>query len=39
MKELGFKSKVFMKKYRSSKGNVGQIAPNLIDRYFKAKTI
>ena len=29
MKEIGFKCVVRMKKYRSYKGNVGKIAPNI----------
>ncbi|WP_437177748.1 IS3 family transposase, partial [Heyndrickxia ginsengihumi] len=36
MKELGLKCLVRMKKYRSYKGTVGKIAPNLLDRQFKA---
>jgi putative transposase len=36
MKELGLKSTVRMKKYRSYKGTVGKIAPNILDRNFKA---
>lgn len=32
MKELGLKSLVRMKKYRSYKGNVGKIAPNILKR-------
>lgn len=36
MKELGLKSVVRMKKYRSYKGTVGKIAPNVLDRNFKA---
>lgn len=34
MKELGLKSLVRMKKYRSYKGNVGKIAPNILKRDF-----
>jgi putative transposase len=37
MKELGLKSLVRMNKYRSYKGNVGKIAPNILDRNFTAK--
>ncbi|RAP75281.1 IS3 family transposase [Paenibacillus montanisoli] len=37
MKELGLKSIVRMKKYRSYKGTVGKIAPNVLDRNFKAQ--
>ncbi|WMT42168.1 IS3 family transposase [Paenibacillus sp. D2_2] len=37
MKELGLISIVRVKKYRSYKGKVGQIAPNLLDRNFKAE--
>jgi putative transposase len=36
MKELGLKSLVRMKKYRSYKGNVGKIAPNILKRDFIA---
>ncbi|MBV7507882.1 IS3 family transposase [Bacillus sp. sid0103] len=36
MKELGLKCLVRMKKYRSYKGTVGKIAPNILDRNFKA---
>lgn len=36
MKEAGLKCMVRMKKYRSYKGEVGKIAPNLIGRNFKA---
>jgi transposase InsO family protein len=36
MKELGLSCKVRMKKYKSYKGEVGKIAPNLLDRNFKA---
>jgi putative transposase len=36
MKELGLKSLVRMKKYRSYKGNVGKIAPNILMRDFMA---
>ncbi|MNW49176.1 Integrase core domain protein [compost metagenome] len=37
MKELGLKSVVRMKKYRSYKGTVGKIAPNVLDGNFQAK--
>ena len=37
MKELGIICRVRMKKYRSYKGEVGKIAPNLLDRDFKAE--
>ena len=37
MKKLGLTSKVRMKKYRSYKGEVGKIAPNLLDRDFYAE--
>ncbi|MFB5089540.1 IS3 family transposase [Psychrobacillus sp. PGGUH221] len=36
MKELGLKSLVRMKKYRSYKGNLGKIAPNILKRDFVA---
>lgn len=36
MNEIGLKSLVRMKKYRSYKGNVGKIAPNLLARDFTA---
>jgi len=36
MKELGMICRVRMKKYRSYKGNVGKIAPNLLNRNFHA---
>ena len=36
MKELGLICRVRMKKYRSYKGNVGKIAPNLLNRDFYA---
>lgn len=36
MKELGLKCLVRMKKYRSYKGTVGKIAPNILERNFKA---
>lgn len=35
MQEAGLKCMVRMKKYRSYKGEVGKIAPNLIERNFK----
>ena len=37
MKELGLVCRVRMKKYRSYKGEVGKIAPNLLNRNFYAK--
>ena len=37
MKELGLKSLVRMKKYRSYKGQVGKIVPNILERNFKAE--
>ena len=36
MKELGLKCLVRMKKYRSYKGTVGKIAPNILERNFNA---
>ncbi|KQL21239.1 integrase [Cytobacillus solani] len=36
MKELGLKCLVRMKKYKSYKGAVGKIAPNILDRQFRA---
>ena len=36
MKELNLTCRVRLKKYRSYKGNVGHIAPNLLQRQFKA---
>lgn len=36
MQETGLVCKVRMKKYHSYKGEVGKIAPNLLDRDFKA---
>ncbi len=36
MKELGLVCRVRMKKYRSYKGEVGKIAPNLLQRNFHA---
>ena len=36
MKELGLICRIRMKKYRSYKGNVGKIAPNLLNRNFYA---
>ena len=36
MKELGLKCLVRMKKYQSYKGKVGKIAPNILERNFKA---
>ncbi len=37
MKELGLKSIVRMKKYRSYKGEVGKTAPNILNRNFQAE--
>lgn len=37
MKELGLKCVVRMKKYKSYKGSVGKIAPNILDRNFTAE--
>ncbi len=37
MKQMGVSSKVRMKKYHSYKGEVGEIAPNLLERDFNAK--
>lgn len=36
MNELGLKCLVRMKKYRSYRGQVGKVAPNILDRNFKA---
>ncbi len=36
MNEMGLKSLVRMKKYRSYRGNVGKVAPNLLARDFTA---
>ncbi len=36
MKQLGLICRVYMKKYRSYKGEVGKIAPNLLQRNFHA---
>ncbi|RUL45407.1 IS3 family transposase [Lysinibacillus antri] len=36
MKELGLKCVVRMKKYKSYKGTVGKVAPNILDRNFTA---
>jgi len=36
MRELGLVCRVRMKKYRSYKGEIGRIAPNLLDRNFEA---
>jgi putative transposase len=36
MEELGLKCLVRMKKYKSYKGTVGKIAPNILDRQFTA---
>ena len=37
MKELGLKCVVRMKKYKSYKGKVGKIAPNILNRVFTAE--
>ena len=37
MKELGLVCRVRMKKYRSYKGEVGKIVPNLLNRDFRGK--
>lgn len=37
MKELGLVCRVRMKKYHSYKGEVGKLAPNLLDRNFEAE--
>lgn len=37
MRQMGLSSKVRMKKYRSYKGEVGKIAPNLLERDFYAE--
>ncbi len=37
MKELGLVSLVRIKKYRSYKGKVGKIAPNILERNFTAE--
>ena len=37
MKELGLKCIVRMKKYKSYKGTVGKIAPNILARNFTAE--
>ena len=36
MKDLGLKCQVRIKRYRSYKGEIGKVAPNLIDRNFHA---
>ena len=36
MSEAGIRCEVRMKKYKSYKGEVGKIAPNILDRNFKA---
>ncbi|AST57760.1 transposase [Thermoanaerobacterium thermosaccharolyticum] len=36
MKELHLKSMVRMKKYHSYRGEVGEVAPNILKRNFKA---
>ena len=38
MKELGLVCRVRMKKYRSYKGEVGKVAPNLLQREFESDT-
>jgi hypothetical protein len=37
MKGLGLVCRVRMKKYKSYKGEVGKVAPNLLERDFEAK--
>lgn len=37
MQQLGLKSLIRVKKYRSYRGNVGKIAPNILTRDFKAE--
>jgi len=37
MKEMGIICRVRMKKYHSYKGEIGKVAPNLLERDFKAK--
>ncbi|ETT35015.1 integrase core domain-containing protein [Paenibacillus sp. FSL R5-192] len=37
MKVLGLKYLVHMKKYRSYKDSIGKIAPNLLERNFRAE--
>lgn len=37
MKELGVVCRVRMKKYQSCKGEVGEVAPNLLERSFEAE--
>ncbi len=37
MKELGLKCMVRNKKYRSYKGEIGKVAPNIIERNFTAQ--
>lgn len=39
MNDMGIKCKVRMKKYRSYKGNVGKIAPNILQRDFSAENM
>ena len=36
MKELGLRCLIRKKRYRSYKGTIGKIAPNILDRDFKA---
>lgn len=37
MNQLGIKCQVRMKKYKSYRGNVGKVAPNVLNRDFKAE--
>ena len=37
MRQLGLACRVRIKKYRSYKGEMGQIAPNLLERNFEAE--
>ncbi|PUB00348.1 putative transposase, partial [Paenisporosarcina sp. OV554] len=39
MNQLGLKCLVRMKKYRSYRGNVGTVAPNILERDFKASKL
>lgn len=39
MKELGLKCLVRMKKYKSYKGTIGKVAPNILNSNFKADSI
>lgn len=36
MRQLGLKSKIRSKKYRSYRGRIGKIAPNVLDRQFNS---